>query len=571
MIKITETVPRKVSGKTALHVTFNYNQELINVIKAISGPSIWLKDELCWELPLSSLSDLLDKLTFFDEIELKLLSTEIDQISDPNCLPLTAEEISNLGFKPYSHQIDGINYGLQKKKWLLLDNPGCGKTNQIIGLAETLKQRKLIDHCLIITGINSLKANWLKEIRKFSKQSAIIIGEKFKKDGTTCKTPATLKKRAEQLRNKITDFFVIINVESLRDNNIVKLISSGPNKFGMIAIDEVHKCLATGKSSQQGNNILKLTAEYQVAATGTLLLNNPLNCWGPLFWTENDHSTLTNFKNQYCTFSSNGFTQYQVTGYKNLDLLKDELDSCSLRRTKEALLDLPPKVINVELLEMSETQQKFYDAVKDGIKDEIDKVQLTPGNLLALTTRLRQATIDPNILTSEQIPSIKIDRCIELVEELMSSKEKVVILSTFKQPVYILAEKLAQYCPVICTGDQTDLEISNSIDKFQTDNTHMILIGTLAKCSTGLTLNRASYMIMLDEHWTSAMNTQAQDRIYRINNTTSAFITVLMCKDSIDERVHEVAQYKQDLSDFIIDNIPNETFADTLKEILFSL
>jgi hypothetical protein len=46
----------------------------------------------------------------------------------------------------------------------------------------------------------------------------------------------------------------------------------------MIAIDEVHKCLATGKSSQQGNNILKLTAEYQVAATGTLLLNNPLNC-----------------------------------------------------------------------------------------------------------------------------------------------------------------------------------------------------------------------------------------------------------------------------------------------------
>jgi SNF2 family DNA or RNA helicase len=149
---------------------------------------------------------------------------------------------------------------------------------------------------------------------------------------------------------------------------------------------------------------------------------------------------------------------------------------------------------------MSETQQKFYDAVKDGIKDEIDKVQLTPGNLLALTTRLRQATIDPDILTSEQIPSIKIDRCIELVEELMSSKEKVVILSTFKQPVYILAEKLAQYCPVICTGDQTDLEISNNIDKFQTDNTHMILIGTLAKCSTGLTLNRASYMIMLDEH-----------------------------------------------------------------------
>jgi hypothetical protein len=67
-------------------------------------------------LPLCCLTNLLDKLTFYDDIELRLLSNKIDQISDPNCLPLTAKEISNLGFKPYNHQIEGINYGLQKKK-----------------------------------------------------------------------------------------------------------------------------------------------------------------------------------------------------------------------------------------------------------------------------------------------------------------------------------------------------------------------------------------------------------------------------------------------------------------------
>ena len=95
----------------------------------------------------------------------------------------------------------------------------------------------------------------------------------------------------------------------------------------------------------------------------------------------------------------------------------------------------------------------------------------------------------------------------------------------------------------------------------------MILIGTLGKVSTGLTLNRASYMIMLDEHWTSAMNNQAHDRIYRLNNTAPAFITILACKDTIDERVHEVSQYKQDLSDFVIDDIEN-SLSDSLRSAM---
>lgn len=160
----------------------------------------------------------------------------------------------------------------------MLDNPGCGKTNQIIGLAETLHRRGLVDHCLVIAGINSLKSNWAKEIKKFGTEQSIIIGEKKKKDGTVSKIPMSLKERVAQLNSQISEFFVIINVESLRDDSVIKAISSGPNKFQMIAIDEVHKCLATGKSSSQGKNILKLQAEFKVAATGTILLNNPLNC-----------------------------------------------------------------------------------------------------------------------------------------------------------------------------------------------------------------------------------------------------------------------------------------------------
>ena len=48
----------------------------------------------------------------------------------------------------------------------------------------------------------------------------------------------------------------------------------------MIAFDEAHK--AATKSSQQGTNLLKLEAPFKIAATGTLITNNPLSAYVPL-------------------------------------------------------------------------------------------------------------------------------------------------------------------------------------------------------------------------------------------------------------------------------------------------
>lgn len=207
---------------------------------------------------------------------------------------------------------------------------------------------------------------------------------------------------------------------------------------------------------------------------------------------------MTMFKSQYCTFG--GFNNSQITGYKNLETLKEELDFCSIRRSKEHLVDLPPKMISLELLDMSDEHQKFYEAIKAGIKEEADKIEIKSSNLLALTTRLRQATACPEVLTTQNIMSTKIERCLELAEEIVENNEKVVIVSNFKSPVYKLRDLLSKFSPLICTGDQSELEVSEAVDKFQNDSEHKILIGTLAKLSTGLTLNRASYMIMIDEH-----------------------------------------------------------------------
>lgn len=567
MILIEEIIPKKVSGRTSLLVSFKYNQGIVEAIKTVPN-ALYHKKDYTWEIPISSLSFLLDTLTPLDDIELRLITKPDPDENSPTSLEtdLTETEISQFRIRPFDHQIEAINYGLAHPRWLLLDGMGIGKTNEIIWLAETLHRRGLIDHCFIVCGVNSVKQNWKKEIAKFSTESCRILGEKITRTGTV--RYATLPDRAEELKKEIEAFFLITNIETLRDDKIIEAFNKSKNSFGMIAVDEIHR-VAT-KASQQGSNLLKLKSEYKVGATGTLITNNPLSCYVPLAWTGNDHATLTQYKSQYCNFG--GFNGYQIIGSKNLDLLRDEIEHCSVRRTLDQVRDsIPPKQVDFEIVELNEDHKKFYEAIKTGVKEEADKIKLNANNLLALTTRLRQATADPMILTSNTVSATKIERAAELIEDIVAQGEKVVVLSNFKDPINRLARLVADFNPLINTGDIKDEIISANVDKFQNDPTCKVFLGTHAKVGTGLTLNASMYMIMLDTPFTYASFAQSCDRIWRVNNTRPAFIRVLVAKDTIDERVQEILETKKDLSDYLVDGVENESFSNTLRSIIEDL
>jgi SNF2 family DNA or RNA helicase len=575
MIHLTEiSPPKKISGLSSVCVTFDFNQYIIDALKSIPTFYYHKKDNV-WEFPVCYLGRLLDSLTFLDEIQLKLLDTpesgQFHFASKYNQQPLSEIEKVSFKMKPFEHQLEAINFGLSQEKWLLLDSMGLGKTNSIIWLAETLKRRGVIDHCFIICGVNSLKQNWKKEIEKFSTESAVVLGEYVTRTGTV--RYRSMEKRAQQLKDPIEEFFVITNLESLRDDRIIEAFKKSSNSFGMIAFDEAHK--AATKSSQQGTNLLKLDAPFKIAATGTLITNNPLSAYVPLSWTGNDQSTLTTYKSQYCNFG--GFKNAQVIGFKNLEVLQEEINECSLRRTLDQVRsDMPPKTVTLELLEPNDDQRKFYEAIKEGVKEEADKIELKATNLLALTTRLRQATSCPSLLTTQEVSSCKVDRCVELIQELTSQGEKVVVLSVFKETLNELAAKLGQFRFSINTGDVPDAVVASNVSRFQEDPNEQVFAGTWGKVGTGWTLNSASYLICLDTPYTAAMFDQGTDRIWRVNNTRPAFITVLLCKETIDERVQQIIETKKELGDYLVDGKEftgsiNSKLEDELRSIILDL
>lgn len=564
MIKIQESIPRKLSGKTSFFVTFNYKPEIVEALKEFQ-PAVYHKKDQVWEIGATELSGMLDSLVYLDDIDLTLLPDEGLGIGQHE---LTQQEIDSFKIKPFKHQIEAINYGLRNPtgKWLLLDGMGLGKTAESMYLAETLHNRHLLEHCLVICGVDNLRQQWKSEIQRFSNLSAVILGEYKTKSGKS--RYRTIAERCKQLQEPIDEFFIIVNAATVGYDQFVDAFKKTKNKIGMVILDEAHR-FAT-KSSNRGSNLLKLDTPYELALSGTLVTNSPISCYVPLSWTGNDHATLTNYKGQYCNFG--GFNDAQIIGYKNLKLLREEIDGCSLRRTFDQVRgDMPSKTIDYEIVEMSDEQEKFYDNVKNGVKEEVDKVDLKTGNLLALTTRLRQATSAPSVLTSETIDSSKVVRAVQLAEDLLESGEKVIIFSTFIEPTTVLADRLSRYNPLLATGSVDDDLVQRNIKEFRESPDKNLLICTMSKAGTGYSMPECHYAIFIDTPYTYALFSQAVDRIYRITSDQPIFVKVLITKDTIDERVREIIERKKDLQDFLIDGKPSQELISELRDIILNL
>lgn len=541
MIQLFERKSNKLPGLNSIYIVSEYNRSVVDIIKCCSERN-WNADTKEWEVPIYELSNLINNLVDIDSVELNVLR-------DKKKVMLSIPKGYKFKLDPFEHQLEGIEYGLNHKGWILGDDQGLGKTATASHLAGILKETEGLKHCLVICGKSSLKYNWVNDIHKHTELDSYVLGTRYYKR-TGKPYVGSVAERVADLKKPIKEFFIITNIETLRDNNIVKAIQALNHDIDMIVLDEAH--VTKDPSSQQGKNLLKLTkAKRRIALTGTLIMNSPLDAYVPLKWTGNETATYTYFKNRYCVFDQ--FRRGQVLSYKNLDLLHQQLSTCMLRRTKEDKLNLPPKMYTVDYVEMTDKQAILYENLKDQVRDEIDKVSLSSINPMAISMRFRQATAWTGILSSTVQESAKLNRLEDLLEEIVAQGDKALIFSVFKPTVDIIRERFKKYNPLVMTGDITnDADIDEIRRKFQEEDENKILVGTWQKMGTGHTLTAANYVIFIDTPWTDADFQQCVDRAYRIGTTKTVHVITLVTKDTFDERVLEIVEGKKSISDYVV-------------------
>jgi SWI/SNF-related matrix-associated actin-dependent regulator 1 of chromatin subfamily A len=118
-------------------------------------------------------------------------------------------------------------------------------------------------------------------------------------------------------------------------------------------------------------------------------------------------------------------------------------------------------------------------------------------------------------------------------------------------PVYNRLSK--NYKGVVITGETHDAERQINVNRFQYQPECKFILGTIGAMGTGLTLTAGTVVVFLDEPWTMANKQQAIDRCHRIGTNSNITIYTIMCKNTIDERIHEIVEKKGAISDAIID------------------
>ncbi len=547
-IEIKESNKLKTEEKSAF-VSFPYDEFILNEIRSYPF-RYYIPETTCWEIPLNRVNQFIQNMKNYSikiEGDLSVLN-ENKELKVPKGFEFKT--------KPYEHQIEGVEYGLNHSRWFLGDEQGLGKTKQAIDIAVARKIAYDYKHCLIVCGVNTLKWNWVNEIQTHSNEGCWIIGQKQLKNGEV-KIGST-KDKVEHLKSLFVEdgryapYFLITNVESFRDtefaDTVQKLCREGI--INMCVADEMHKM--KNPQAQQTKGFFKCLPECRIGMTGTPLMNSPLDLYVILKWLGYESHAFYSFKQHYCVMG--GYGGYEIVGYKNMEQLTAQVREIMLRRLKEDVLDLPEKTYVDEYVEMDGKQAILYKEVKSGIKTALANGDIDLNNPLSALIRLRQTTGYPGII-SEVTESAKLDRMVDLTEEALSNCQKVVIFSNWTQMTDEISARFDKMGIKVSqiTGETPDNQRQLIVDTFQNKTTINVLIGTIGAMGTGLTLTAATVVIFVDEPWNQALYDQAVDRAHRIGQKSNITIYNLLTKGTVDERIHELVYKKGVFSDAIID------------------
>lgn len=538
-IKASYGEPKKLSCLQSCFLQFEYKPQIVDAIRTIPDRFYSVKDKI-WEVPTDSIPIL--KQALVGE-KWKFTGRAATRKSMLDKTPkFHYEPPKEMKTEMYNFQKEDFNILMNHDKYLVLSEMGTGKG--LLGMAVALKRAEVngVKRCLIVTGINTIKWNWFSEIQQHTTASVGVLGY-------TGKTTISSNDKLQSLNNIGDEFFIITNVETLRNKEILdklkELIRKG--EIEMIICDEIHKL--SSPSSQQGRGLLSIAkySKYFIGMTGTLLTNSPKSAYTPLKCVDIEKTSFRQYCSRYLVFA--GWGGYQVVGYRNLKELQLKIDLVSIRRKKEDVLDLPDKVYKTEYVEMDSEQSRLYSNMQKQILSDIDRSMFAV-DPLGQMIRLRQITNFTKLVSTTVDKSAKFDRLAEILEE---ADGKVLIFSNWTKTTDILVERLGEYNPAVLTGKVVDRE--GQINKFTNDDSCRIMVATIGAASVGLTLTVSNTVVFFDLPWNSATFDQAADRVHRISQKNKVSIISLVCRNTIDEFVDKTIKRKRMMGDSIVDKM----------------
>ena len=523
-------------------VTFSYHPMLVKCIRRIPSARYRAEGKF-WEVATSDIVYLQKMGTWARDYHfvtnvLWLEDSEPVQSYEP--LPLPVLDVPhNLLIEPYEYQKEGIAYALEKKRCILGDEQGLGKTIEAIGLLTATRAFPALVVCPA-----SLKINWQRELKKFGGLNAVILDDKNR---ATWQLFWQNKKKDGRAFAEV----FIVNYESLRKFFVTKVRREGrftlksvdfderKDMFRTLIIDESHKCKNSGTQQSKFVQGLAIGKEYVLELTGTPVVNNntdliqQLTIMGRL----NDFGGYTKFMARYCA------GEHKSSHLKELNYLLRK--NCFVRRLKKDVLTQLPDKTRSYLVTDIDNMKEYKEAERDIIKYLV-KYQDADDEKIQRTIR---GAIMVKMGVLKQISARgKVGGAIDIIHNTIDGEDgqKLIVFCYLKEVVLALKREFKG--AVTVTGDDTPAQKQYAVDRFQNDERVRLIILNYKSGGVGLTLTAASNVLFVEQPWTYSECCQAEDRAHRNGQKNAVNFVYLLGKETIDEYMYDLIHVKKNIS-----------------------
>lgn len=480
---------------------------------------------------------------------------------------------------PMPHQVQAIR-ALQAMRFraILADDMGLGKS----GTSIYTWQQSGSPRALIVCP-KTVKRNWhrellaaLRDVDVFvvdgtAKQRASVLGfadHWAQHGGDACRAAVVIHydvlhrlpdREAEILARWVSEQFLILDEsqyvkarKALRTRWIMQHLA--PPEGGA-------RCRLCLSGTPIRNTLEDLWSQVQIIRPGT---------WGS--FAEFDKLHLVRSEMEVESRPGRKIKIHPVRNSRNREQLNAIVNTLQVRRKKEEVLDLPPKVFTYPEFELDPTTRKIYRTMKELALIELAELGdetpiFAPGanSALEATLRLEQIAqgflggipdayleaVTPHLKQAVKIPgraghvvwphSTKIEWLRETIDTVLGQEGRAVVFSRFNSILFWLVDQWPD--AAILHGGMTTQQRDKVIDCFQAGGISVLFCQV--KIAEGFNLTRGQDVILYGRDWSPAINAQAVDRCHRIGQTGTVNVQIPIVVGTFEQYLHRKLRAKE--------------------------
>lgn len=414
--------------------------------------------------------------------------------------------------------------GTESKSVYQCSEMGVGKSVMAVATANALNFKRIL-----VVSPASMTLTWEKEFN--------FWGTTPRKIHVILSGKTAIPKDAE----------IIICSDSLVwREKILKELSK--REFDCLIADEFHRFKS--RSTKRTKAVLaKLwpKSKYHIGLSGTpfsvriidgfTAFNRMLPSEFPDFWS---------FAYEYSFVERTRFG-HNFYGVKNAAKLSGILrTNFYIRYKKEDVLkDLPPKVFQNIIL-----PPEYSVAPK---KTDKEQLQIDLHNVKKVIEQDKVPVVPATLAEHRKLQGEKkLPPIIEFIQDKVENKIPLVVFAWHKSVIEQMKASFDNLNPAVITGASSAKERFEAVRRFQEGETDLF-IGNIQAAGVGITLTRASNVVMAEISWAPADNAQAVDRLARIGQKFSVTVYTFIVKDSLDETIHSTVMNRSRVFSKVLD------------------